>query len=230
METPGQDIAANLESVRQKLAAATAAAGRPQGCAQLVAVSKGQEASMIRQALDAGQRIFGENRVQESQAKWPELRSRHDGIELHLIGPLQTNKVRDALALFDVIETLDRPKLARTLASAIEKSGRAPRLFVQVNTGREDQKAGVAPEDLGGLLGLARDELGLQIEGLMCLPPFDADPGPHFQQLAGLARQHGLMGLSMGMSRDFELAAANGASLVRVGTAIFGPRSQPPPR
>lgn len=191
----------------------------------LVAVTKGVEASVIRVALEAGHRVFGENRVQEAAAKWPALRQEFDGIELHLIGPLQTNKVAHALALFDVIETLDRPKLARALAAAFAQGGKRPRLFVQVNTGEELTKAGVAPEALDAFLALAREELRLEIEGLMCIPPIDEEPALHFGLLREMARRNHLQGLSMGMSNDYETALAFGASHVRIGTAIFRSRA-----
>jgi hypothetical protein len=190
-----------------------------------VAVSKTVPETGIREALAAGQRLFGENRVQEAQGKYPALKQEFPGLELHLIGPLQTNKVKDAVALFDVIQTLDRPKLADALADARDKGGRSPRLFLQVNTGEEPQKAGVLPRDAGTLIAHVR-RLELPLEGLMCIPPVDDDAAPHFAFLAKLARDHGLSHLSMGMSDDFELAVKFGATHVRVGTAIFGARKK----
>jgi pyridoxal phosphate enzyme (YggS family) len=179
---------------------------------------------MIREAIAAGQRRFGENRVQEAKAKWPAIRSRHDDIRLHLIGPLQSNKVQEAIALFDVIETVDREKIAAELARQIARSGRRPRLFVQVNTGEEPQKAGIAPQDAAAFVEVCRSRYGLDISGLMCIPPVDENPGPHFALLARLAAQCGLKELSMGMSQDFATAIAFGATQVRVGSAIFGAR------
>ena len=174
--------------------------------------------------LDAGQRVFGENRVQEAQAHWADRRAKFPDLELRLIGPLQTNKAEDAVALFDVIETLDREKLARALGKAIEKVGRAPRVFIQVNTGEEPQKAGVLPDGLAHLLNISVDECDLDVQGLMCIPPVDEPAGPHFALLAKLASRHGLKSLSMGMSSDYALAAQFGATHVRVGTALFGAR------
>jgi PLP dependent protein len=179
---------------------------------------------VIEQAIGAGQRCFGENRVQEAHAKWPALKERHPDIELHLIGPLQSNKVREAVALFDVIESLDRPKLARALAEEMAHSGKCPRLLVQVNTGEEPQKAGVLPVEADAFVALCRDTFGLTIEGLMCIPPFEEEPAMHFALLAKIAERLGLKGLSMGMSGDFARAIAFGATYVRVGTAIFGAR------
>ena len=177
--------------------------------------------------LDCGHDLLGENRVQEAQARWTGLRAGHPDLALHLIGPLQTNKVRDAVALFDMIETVDRPKLARALAAEMERSGRRPDCLIQVNTGEEAQKAGVAPGGLADLLALCREGLGLGVRGLMCIPPVDEPPALHFALLAELAARHGLDALSMGMSGDFEVAIRHGATLVRVGTALFGER---PPR
>jgi pyridoxal phosphate enzyme (YggS family) len=188
-----------------------------------VAVSKTVDEAGIREALDAGQRLFGENRVQEAMAKFPALKHDYPDLELHLIGPLQTNKVKEAAALFDVIQTLDRPRLADALAAEREKSGRCPRLFIQVNTGEEPQKAGVLPAETAALIVQTR-KLNLPLEGLMCIPPADDDAAPHFAFLAKLARDHGLANMSMGMSGDFELAVKFGATHVRVGTAIFGTR------
>ena len=211
-------VAARLAAVRARIAAA--GAGRP---VTLVAVGKSQPPEALAAALAAGQRVFGENRVQEAQRKWPVLRRAYPDIELHLIGPLQTNKVADALALFDVVETVDREKLARALAAGMTR-GRRPACYVQVNTGEEPQKAGVPPADADAFVGLCRDELGLPVVGLMCIPPQDEEPAPHFALLAEIARRNRLPFLSMGMSADFETAIRLGATHVRVGTAIFGAR------
>jgi PLP dependent protein len=191
---------------------------------QLVAVTKTFSGDEVRPVIEAGHRVFGENRVQEVEAKWPALRAEFPGIELRLIGPLQSNKAEDAVALFDVIETVDREKIARALKAEMDKQGRRPRLYVQINTGLEPQKAGVAPDDAPAFLSLCRNELGLSIEGLMCIPPADENPGPHFALLAKLARENAVDKLSMGMSGDFEIATAMGATSVRVGSAIFGSR------
>jgi hypothetical protein len=216
-------IAENLTDILARIDAARKAAIKPAATTQLVAVSKTVPEAGIREALAAGQRLFGENRVQEAQAKYPALKQEFPDLELHLIGPLQTNKVKDAVALFDVIQTLDRPKLADALADARDKGGRSPRLCLQVNTGEEPQKAGVLPREVAALIAHAR-KLELPLEGLMCIPPVDDDAAPHFAFLAKLARDHGLTYLSMGMSGDFELAVKFGATHVRVGTAIFGAR------
>lgn len=218
------DSAAALRTILSRIDAARKAALAPAASTQLVAVSKTHGESDIAPVLDAGQRVFGENRVQEAAAKWPALRARFDGIVLHLIGPLQTNKVGEAIELFDVIETLDRPKLALALKQAMDKTGRTPRLFIQVNTGEEAQKAGVAPLAAAEFIRHCCDELGLPVVGLMCIPPADAPPAPHFALLAKLARENGLSQLSMGMSADFETAIRFGATHVRVGSAIFGAR------
>ncbi|MGO7213636.1 YggS family pyridoxal phosphate-dependent enzyme [Rhizobium ruizarguesonis] len=210
--------------VRSRIAAAERAAGRPAGSVQLVAVSKTFEAEAIRPAIEAGQRVFGENRVQESQGKWPALKAERPDIELHLIGPLQSNKAADAVALFDVIETVDREKIARALAEEMKRQAKALRLYVQVNTGLEPQKAGIAPDDTPAFVAFCRDELGLSIEGLMCIPPAEENPGPHFALLAKVALKCGVEKLSMGMSGDYETAIAFGATSVRVGSAIFGTR------
>jgi pyridoxal phosphate enzyme (YggS family) len=191
---------------------------------QLVAVTKTFSGEEVRPVLEAGHRVFGENRVQEAQAKWPALRSEFADIELRLIGPLQSNKAEEAVALFDVIETVDREKIARALKVEMDKQGRSPRLYVQINTGLEPQKAGVAPDDAPAFLSLCRNDLGLAIEGLMCIPPADENPGPHFALLAKLARENSVDKLSMGMSGDFEIATSMGATSVRVGSAIFGSR------
>jgi pyridoxal phosphate enzyme (YggS family) len=213
-----------LEDVRARIAQAEARSQRPAGAATLVAVSKTFDAEHIRPVIAAGQRVFGENRVQESQGKWPELKAETPEIALHLIGPLQSNKAADAVALFDVIETVDREKIARALATEIQQQKRNVRLYVQVNTGLEPQKAGIAPDETAHFVALCREELGLEIEGLMCIPPADDNPGPHFALLAKLAKECGVEKLSMGMSGDFETAIEFGATSVRVGSAIFGTR------
>jgi len=220
-------IAENLADILARIDAARKAAIKPATTTQLVAVSKTVPEASIREALAAGQRLFGENRVQEAQGKYPALEQEFPDLELHLIGPLQTNKVKDAVALFDVIQTLDRPKLADALADARDKGGRSPRLFLQVNTGEEPQKAGVLPREASTLIAQVR-KLELPLQGLMCIPPVDDDAAPHFAFLAKLARDHGLTDLSMGMSGDFELAVKFGATHVRVGTAIFGARAPHP--
>ncbi len=222
---PTIDIAANLAAVQARIAAAARGAGRDPASVTLVAVSKLHGVDAIRAAIASGQRVFGENRVQEAQAKWPELKREFPDIVLHLIGPLQTNKVGDAVELFDVIETVDREKLAIRLQSALARLDRAPpRLFVQVNTGEEPQKAGIAPGEADAFIAACRDTHGLSIDGLMCIPPVDEEPSPHFALLAKIAARNRLARLSMGMSADFEVAVAFGATHVRVGTAIFGPR------
>jgi len=218
-------ISQNLAAILARIEAARKAAIKPAAQTRLVAVSKTVPQAGIREAIAAGQRLFGENRVQEAQAKYPELKSEFGDLELHLIGPLQTNKVKDAVALFDVIQTLDRTKLADALAAERDKSGKCPRLLLQVNTGEEPQKAGVLPAQTAALIDYAR-KLKLPLEGLMCIPPAGDDAAPHFAFLAKLARDHGLSSLSMGMSGDFELAVKFGATHVRVGTAIFGARPQ----
>jgi pyridoxal phosphate enzyme (YggS family) len=218
------EIPSRLRLVKEEIALAAEAADRDPASVKLIAVTKTVPAAIIEEAIDAGQRLFGENRVQEAQGKWPALKELHSDLELHLIGPLQTNKVRDAVALFDVIETVDRPKLARALAEEMERQGARPRLFVQVNTGEEPQKAGVAPEETGSFIALCRDTFNLTVDGLMCIPPFDEDPSMHFALLAKLAEGLGLQELSMGMSGDFAKAIACGATHVRIGTAIFGER------
>lgn len=218
------EIPARLRLVKEEIALAAERADREPDSVKLVTVTKTIPAAVIEEAIEAGQRLFGENRVQEAQAKWPALKDLHPDIELHLIGPLQTNKAKEAVALFDVIETLDRPKLARTLAEEMERQGRRPDLFVQVNTGEEPQKSGVVPEETAEFVTLCRDTFSLKIDGLMCIPPFDEDPARHFALLAELADELGLDELSMGMSNDFAKAIAFGATYVRVGTAIFGER------
>lgn len=213
-----------LNLVRQGIRQAAIAAGRKPGDITLVAVSKTFNADEIVPVLVSGQRVFGENRVQEAKAKWPELRKRWPDIELHLIGPLQSNKATDAVALFDCIQTVDRPKIAKTLADEMRKQHRQPKLFVQVNIGNEPQKAGIAPETIDDFLAYCRSELRLPIAGLMCIPPADAEPLPYFDRLAEIARRNSLAELSMGMSGDFAKAISCGATMVRVGSAIFGAR------
>jgi hypothetical protein len=217
----------SLEDVRRTMAEAARAAGRDPAEIELVAVSKTFEAPAIEPLLEAGQRVYGENRVQEAARKWPALRVRYRDIVLHLIGPLQTNKVADAVALFDVIQTVDRERVARAIKAEAERQSKSPRLFIQVNIGEEPQKAGVAPAEADSFIALCRDDLGLKIEGLMCIPPAAGDPAPHFASLAALARRNGLVGLSMGMSADYPVAISLGATHVRVGSAIFGTRSAP---
>lgn len=216
-------IKKNLETIQEKLSFAALAAGQKTP-PELIAVSKGHGHDLAREALTAGHKIFGENRVQEAASKWPGLKEENYDIELHLIGPLQTNKVKAAIELFDVIQTLDRPKLARALKKEMAASGKKVRLFIQVNTGEELQKAGVSPADLPAFLEECQ-ALGLEIEGLMCIPPVAEEAAMHFALLKKLGARHGLKKLSMGMSQDYEKAAALGATHVRVGTAIFGPRS-----
>ncbi|XAZ23473.1 YggS family pyridoxal phosphate-dependent enzyme [Sinorhizobium sp. B11] len=218
------ELQERLNEVRSRIDAAGRDAGRQERAVQLVAVSKTFEADTIRLAIEAGQRIFGENRIQESQGKWPGLKAETPDIELHLIGPLQSNKAAEAVALFDVIETVDREKIARAIAEEMKRQGKALGLYVQVNTGLEPQKAGIAPDDTPAFVDFCRGELGLGIEGLMCIPPADENPGPHFALLAKLAEKCGVKKLSMGMSGDYETAIAFGATSVRVGSAIFGAR------
>jgi len=220
-------IQAAIGAVRARIADAARGAGRDASGVTLVAVSKTFGADAVQAALDAGQRVFGENRVQEAAAKFPALKASHPDLELHLIGPLQTNKAREAVALFDVIESVDREKLARELAKEMARAGRRPRLYVQVNIGEEPQKAGVAPGELDALLEACRG-LGLAIEGLMCIPPADQPPAPFFASLRELAARHALPVASMGMSGDYAEAIAQGATHVRVGSAIFGVRPRPP--
>ncbi|SHF58484.1 hypothetical protein SAMN02745157_2471 [Kaistia soli DSM 19436] len=215
----------NLAAIRARIASAENEAGRATGSVQLIAVSKTFPAADMLPALAGGQRLFGENRVQEAEGKWPPLVAETLDIELHLIGPLQSNKAREAVALFDVIHTVDREKIAAALAAEMMRQGRAPRLFVQVNTGLEPQKAGIPPREAVAFVKRCRSEHGLAVAGLMCIPPADEAPGPHFALLAKLAREAGVDGLSMGMSGDFETAIAFGATHVRVGSAIFGGRS-----
>ena len=213
----------SLTDIAARLDAARARAGRAPGDVTLIAVSKLQPPDRVEAVLDAGHRTFGENRVQEAQGKWPGWTARYPGCDLHLLGPLQTNKARAAVDLFDAIHSLDRPKLARRLADVAQEAGRCPGLFVQVNTGEEPQKAGVAPGDADAFVAQAR-AMDLPVLGLMCIPPEGADPASHFDMLAAIAARNGLAGLSMGMSADFEAAVARGATHVRVGSAIFGAR------
>lgn len=219
-QTPGDRLA----GARARIAAAARRSGRAAEHIRLVAVSKTHDASAIVPVIAAGQSVFGENRVQESQSKWPELKQKYPDIELHLIGPLQSNKAREAVALFDVIHTIDREKIARAIAAEIVTQGRSPRLLIQVNTGEEQQKAGVLPADTDAFVARCRDEFGLRLDGLMCIPPVDEEPALHFALLAKIAARNGLPELSMGMSADFETAIEQGATIIRVGTAIFGSR------
>ncbi|RMH49043.1 MAG: YggS family pyridoxal phosphate-dependent enzyme [Alphaproteobacteria bacterium] len=215
-----------LSDVLDRIRKAEARAGRPAGSVRLVAVSKQQPIARIRAVLEEGHRLFGENRVQEAADKWPELRSAFPGTEVHLIGPLQTNKARQAVELFEAIHSLDRPRLARRLADLLQERGTSPTLFVQVNTGEEPQKAGVLPADADAFIETCR-KMELPVVGLMCIPPVNEEPSLHFALLAKIARRNGLECLSMGMSGDFEKAIAFGATHVRVGSAIFGPREVP---
>ena len=224
-EESSGNAAERLRLVRDEVVRAAAEAGRTADHVTLVAVSKTFGAEEIEPVLAAGQRVFGENRVQEAKAKWPLLRERYPDVELHLIGPLQSNKAREAVALFDAIHTVDRPSLCAALAKEMERQNRSPRLFVEVNTGAEPQKAGILPENTDAFVHECRDTYGLQIEGLMCIPPFEEAPAPHFALLAKIARRNGLTLLSMGMSADFATAIKFGATHVRVGSAIFGSRS-----
>ncbi|BCH21750.1 YggS family pyridoxal phosphate enzyme [Mesorhizobium sp. L-8-10] len=218
------DAVTRLGQVRDNIAAAEREASRAAGSVTLVAVSKTFDADAIRPVLEAGQRVFGENRVQEAQGKWPALKAEFADVELHLIGPLQSNKAKEAVALFDVVETVDREKIAAELAREIRRQSKAPRLYVQVNTGSEPQKAGVDPREAVAFVRRCREVHGLAVDGLMCLPPFEDNPGPHFALLENLAREAGVERLSMGMSGDYQTAIAFGATSVRVGTAIFGAR------
>ncbi len=212
-----------LDDIRRRIAAAETAAGRAPGDVTLIAVSKVQPPERVSAVLETGQRVFGENYVQEAAGKWPTWREGFAGVQLHMIGPLQTNKLKLALDLFDAIHTLDRPSLAQKLARQVQARGAAPQLFVQVNTGAEPQKAGILPDDADGYIADCR-ALDLPIHGLMCIPPEDQDPIPHFRHLREIAARNGLRGLSMGMSADFESAIAEGATHIRVGSAIFGAR------
>lgn len=220
------DAPARLDAVLHAIRRAERQAGRVEGEVELIAVSKTFNGPDIEPVLAAGHRAFGENRVQEAQGKWPGLRALHPGVELHLIGPLQSNKAADAVALFDVVHSVDRPKIARALAAEIEAQNRRLKVFVQVNVGEEEQKAGVAPAETDGFVRQCRDEFGLDVAGLMCIPPFDEPPAPYFALLEKLATRNGLKGLSMGMSADFGEAIAMGATHVRVGSAIFGEREK----
>jgi len=216
--------AGRLAAVRAEVVRACGDAGRDPATVTLVAIAKTFGAEAIEPVIAAGQRVFGENRVQEAKAKWPAMIARHSGIELHLVGTLQSNKAREAVALFDAIHSLDRASLAEALAKEIARQGRRPLLFVEVNTGAEPQKAGVLPENADAFLAVCRDRYGLAVAGLMCIPPVDEPPAPHFALTAKIARRNGLKLLSMGMSADFATAIAFGATHVRVGTAIFGAR------
>jgi hypothetical protein len=227
METIDRQI--GIAAVRDEIASACRDARRDPATVTLVAVSKTFAAETITPVIAAGQRIFGENRVQEAKAKWPPLIAQYPGLELHLIGPLQSNKAREAVALFDAIHSVDRASLAEALAKETAKQGRRPVLFVEINTGAEAQKAGVLPQDADAFIAACRDSYGLEISGLMCIPPHDEAPAPHFALTAKIARRNGLKLLSMGMSADFRTAIAFGATHVRVGSAIFGTRPRPTP-
>jgi len=216
--------ATGLKHVRTEIARACRDANRDPAGVTLIAVSKTFTADSVEPAIVEGQRVFGENRVQEAKAKWPGLLAKHQGLELHLIGPLQSNKAREALSLFDAIHSVDRASLCEALAKEIGRQKRQPTLFAEINTGAEAQKSGVLPQDADAFLAACRDQYGLKISGLMCIPPLDEAPGPHFALAAKIARRNGLNLLSMGMSADFAAAIALGATHVRVGTAIFGPR------
>lgn len=222
--TEPHDIASALSVVRAEIAQACREANRNPASVTLIAVSKTFGADAIEGAIAAGQRVFGENRVQETKAKWPEIRARHDGLSLHLIGPLQSNKAKEAVALFDAIHTVDRPSVCEALAKEIQKQARSPELFVEINTGAEPQKAGILPENADAFLRECRDRYELTISGLMCIPPVDEAPAPHFALTAKIAARNGLALLSMGMSADFATAIQFGATHVRVGSAIFGTR------
>ena len=224
------DAPARLAEVQNRIAAAALAAKRDPASVNLVAVTKTFGADDILPVLEAGHRRFGENRVQEAKGKWPALRQRFPDIELHLIGSLQSNKAREAVELFDAIHTIDRPKIAHAVAAEMARQGKRLQLFIEVNTGEEPQKAGVLPKEAAALLRLCREELKLEIAGLMCIPPHDEEPAVHFAFLAKLAQELGLKQLSMGMSADFETAVAFGATHVRVGSQIFGSRTAQPPR
>ena len=222
--TPTTDITANLAAVEARIRAAEVAAGRPEGAVTVVAIAKTKPASAAHAALEAGHLVFGENRVQEAAAKWPALRDEFPDLRLHLVGPLQTNKVKQACALFDVIEVVDRAKLARALANEMARGGSRPDCLIQVNTGEEPQKAGVMPAEADAFIEACRADYRLPIIGLMCIPPLIEAPAMHFALLAATARRHGLAVLSMGMTADFETAIRLGATHVRLGTAVFGPR------
>jgi PLP dependent protein len=227
MTDQSQSSVERLGHVRAEIIRAARDAGRDPHAVTLVAVSKTFDAPDIRPVIEAGQRVFGENRVQESMGKWPALKAAFPDIELHLIGPLQSNKAKEAVALFDVIETVDRPSIAEALAKEFRKTERRPKLYVQVNTGEEPQKAGISPQGADAFLTRCRNDWGLSIAGLMCIPPADEPPSPHFALLRKIAERNGIPILSMGMSSDFEEAIQVGATHVRVGSAIFGHRSYP---
>ncbi len=225
-ETAGGPVQ-RLAAARAKIAAAAKAAGRDPAEVELIVVSKTFGAPEILPLLQAGHRVFGENRVQEAKGKWPELKAKYPDLKLHLIGPLQSNKAKEAVELFDAVHTIDRPKIARALAGEIGKQGKRLQLFIQVNTGEEPQKAGVVPGELPALVALCREELGLDIAGLMCIPPVEEEPAIHFAFLEKLDAENGFTQLSMGMSDDYETAVSFGATSVRVGSAIFGSRPNP---
>lgn len=216
-----------LNNAKDAIARAASDCGRDPATVTLVCVTKTFPAEDVLPLLDAGHRIFGENRVQEAMGKWPALREKFPGIELHLIGPLQSNKTKEAIETFDVIQSVDREKIAQALAEEMKRQGKRPRLFIQVNTGAEPQKAGVLPQDADAFIGACRDKYGLEISGLMCVPPVDEQASPHFALLADIASRNGVPELSMGMSSDFELAIQLGATYVRVGSAIMGTREYP---
>jgi len=226
--TQNNDPASNLAAVQADIADAAKAAGRDPGDVHLVAVSKFHDADTVRAVLKAGHRLFGENRVQEAEDKWPALREQFPDVIVHLIGPLQSNKVKNAVAAFDVIETVDRPKIARALATEFDRTGRRLPCYIQVNIGEEPQKAGIAPADVDAFVADCRDNLGLDIRGLMCIPPVDEEAALHFALLSEIAERNGLCVKSMGMSADFQKAISLGATHVRVGTAIFGERPTTP--
>lgn len=218
------EITARLQTIRARIDAQAIDRGRDPAGVALMAISKTQPAEAVAEALAAGHRLFGENKVQEAQAKFPALLERHPDARLHLVGPLQSNKARDAVLLFHAIQSVDRPKLAEALAREMDRTGKRPDCLIQVNTGEEPQKAGVIPAEADGFIAECRDRLGLPVTGLMCVPPVDEEPAPHFALLAQIAARNGLPVLSMGMSGDFEIAIRFGATIVRVGTAIFGAR------
>ena len=216
----------SLEDITARIHAAEDKAGRPRGSVKLIAISKVQPPERVEAVLQEGHRLFGENRVQEAAGKWPDYRARFEGVEVHLVGPLQSNKVKQAMDLFEAIHSVDRDKIARRIATEAQERGACPGLFIQVNTGEEPQKAGVMPADVDSFVETCRG-MDLTVEGLMCIPPVDEEPSLHFALLAKMARRNGLDGLSMGMSADFESAIALGATHIRVGSAIFGERVKP---
>ncbi len=218
------DVSANLTEIQARITKRAKKWGEDPDNVTLIAVSKQQPIDRVEAALEAGHRVYGENRVQEAQGKWPELKEKYDGTELHLIGPLQSNKAKDAVALFDVIQTVDRPKIARALADEMKKSGRNLPVYIQINIGAEDQKAGIDIADADAFIAECRDVHGLDVQGLMCIPPAEEQPAPFFALLGKIAKRNGLSKLSMGMSSDYEIAVQFGASLVRVGTGVFGAR------